>query len=95
MLSPFFGRKRRYRLYENGTVAEVRVLAVKDTNILINDQRMYQFTLKFANLQETVEVKKSGYEDVHVLQHAYETKETLHVFYDPKKPKRFVTLDLG
>jgi hypothetical protein len=29
------------------------------------------------------------------LQRAYETQETLQVFYDPKKPKRFVTVDLG
>jgi hypothetical protein len=95
MLSPFFVKKRRFRLYENGTVADVSVLAVKDTSMTINDQRVFQFTLKFSNLQQTVEVKKSSYEDVSALQNVYETKETLPVFYDPKKPKRFVTIDMG
>jgi hypothetical protein len=57
MLSPFFVKKRQFRLYENGTVADVSVLAVKDTNMTINEQRVFQFTLKFSNLQETVESK--------------------------------------
>jgi hypothetical protein len=93
MFAPWIARKRRLDLYENGAIAEIEVIAVKETNMTVNDRRVYQFSVKFPHLPQIVEVKKTSYEDASLLQRAYVTKEKLHVFYDPKKPKRFVTVD--
>lgn len=94
MVAPWFTGRQRLRLYENGSVADVQVLSVRETKMFVNDRRVVQFTVKFPHLPETMKVNKSNYEEVHALRNSYETQKPLHVLYDPKKPKRFVIVEV-
>lgn len=90
IIFPWLARKKRFKLYENGTVAEVRVLSVMATNMQVNNHYVHKICLQFPHIPETIEVKKTDPHDVASLIEALELEKPLRVVYDPQKPKRFV-----
>lgn len=92
MLGPWLAGKKRFKLYEQGTVAEVRVISVKATNMHVNDERMHKVGLQFPHVPDPIEAKVFNADDLARLKEAQEQGHSVRVIYNPKKPKQFVVL---
>ena len=90
MLGPWFLRRKRLKLYENGTVADMRVMGIQATNMHVNNQTVYKVDVQYPNVPGTMKAKVLDVDDLVRLQDAHRDNRTIRVIYDPKKPKRFV-----
>ena len=92
MISPWITRRSRLKLYENGTVSEIRVSGIKATNMQINDRTVHKVTVKYPAMANSIEVKITDFDDLARLTESHEKNDVIQVIHDPKKPKRFVIL---
>ena len=92
MITPWFRRRKQWRLYEQGSVADIRVMHVKPTNMHVNDERVHEVGLQYPHLPEVVEAKILNADDLTRLKEAHELGHPLRVIYNPQKPKRFAVL---
>ena len=92
VIVPLFLRRKRFKLYENGSLSEIRVMDVKPTNMRVNEQPVYKVVVQYPNDPGTVEAKILNTADLSRLEEAQRDGVSVPVIYDPNKPKRFVVL---
>jgi hypothetical protein len=92
VIVPFFLRRKRFKLYENGAFSEIRVMEVKATNMRVNEQPVYKVVVQYPSIAGTVEAKILNADELARLEEAQRDGLSVPVIYDPKKPKRFVVL---
>ena len=92
MITPWFTRRKQWRLYEHGLVADIRVMHVKPTNMHVNEERVFKVGVQYPNFPEMVEAKILNADDLSRLKEGHELGHPVRVIYDPQKPKKFAVL---
>jgi hypothetical protein len=95
MMGPWLTRRKKWRLYQHGLVADIRVMHVKPTNMYVNEERVFKVGVQYPSLPELVEAKILNADDLLRLKEGHEKGHPVRVIYDPQKPKRFTVLEAG